>query len=169
MSHPASGPSVSIPFYSAEDYRPGDSIGYLVRQLKSSLTRCIDAQILCHGLTDAQWAPLMLIKHRKASNAAELAQELEVDTGAMTRTIDRLEAKGLVRRSRSQRDRRVVFLELTEAGEQAVAHAPGVLADANNLHLQGFSEEEFRQLRGFLLRMIDSGKRCQAERAEEPR
>ncbi|MBN9430390.1 MAG: MarR family transcriptional regulator [Burkholderiales bacterium] len=157
------------PFYSAADYRPGDSVGYLIRQLKSSLTRCIEAQIACHGLTDAQWGPMVLIKHRKDSNAAELAQALDVDTGAMTRTLDRLQAKGLIRRTRSQQDRRVVILELTEAGEQAVAKVPAAVAHANNLHLEGFSEVEFAQLRGFLLRMLDSGKRCQAQRPRAER
>ena len=47
------------------------------------------------------------------NTAAELARIGCVDTGAMTRMLDRLEAKGLVRRSRCPKDGRVVQLELT--------------------------------------------------------
>jgi DNA-binding HxlR family transcriptional regulator len=42
---------------------------------------------------------------------------LGIDAGAITRMLDRLEAKGLVERVRSETDRRVVHVRLTEAGE----------------------------------------------------
>ena len=60
----------------------------------------------------------------------------------MTRTLDRLEAKGLLRRNRSQTDRRVVKLELTELGETKAREIPNNIARVLNHHLRGFSADE---------------------------
>ncbi len=150
------------PFYTAHDYPVGESVGFLVRQLKMSLTRCVDAAMACHGLTDAQWGPLLLIACGGVRTAAALAQALELDAGAMTRTLDRLQAKGLIRRSRSRDDRRIWTLELTPSGARAAAQVPGGLAHANNIHLAGFDRREFQQLRAYLVRMIDNGRHARA-------
>lgn len=150
-------------FYSAQDYPIGDSVNALIRRIKMSMSRCIEAGMARHGLTDAQWGPLLLIRHDLGRTAARLAELLDVDPGAMTRTIDRLEHKGLVRRERSGEDRREVILALTTDGERAAARVPVVLAAANNAHLSGFTDEEFATLRALLQRMADNGARLQAD------
>ena len=88
---------------------------------------------------------------------AELARECEIDAGAMTRLLDRLEAKQLIRRMRSSDDRRVVNLELTEAGRRAAARIPGVLCEVHNAHLAGFTTAEWEALKSGLQRMLDNG------------
>jgi DNA-binding MarR family transcriptional regulator len=87
---------------------------------------------------------------------AELARECSLDAGAMTRLLDRLEAKGLCKRLRSETDRRVVNLELTEAGTQAASEIPEILSGVQNAHLAGFSPEEFQTLRGYLQRILNN-------------
>lgn len=154
----------SVAFYTAQDYRAGDTIGFLIRQLRLSMTRCIDAEMARHGLTDAQWGPLFLISAGRGSTAAALAQELLVNAGAMTRTLDRLEGKGLLRRTRSAQDRRLVMLELTPQGKRAAATIPAVLADVYNAHLAGFSEPEFTALKSMLARMVTNGERLHPAR-----
>ncbi len=151
------------PFYCADDYPIGDSVNALIRSIRMSMSRCVDAEMARHGLTDAQWGPLLLIRHGWGHTAARLAELLDVDAGAMTRTLDRLEHKGLIRRERSGEDRREVILVLTAEGEKAAARVPGLLADANNAHLAGFTAEEFRTLRSLLLRMVENGTRLQAQ------
>ena len=107
-----------------------------------------------HGLTAAQWHPAVEAEVGKAATAQELACQLGVDAGAMTRLLDRLEAKGLVERVRSSSDRRVVELSLTDAGEAAIAHVPAVLAEVNNKHLRGFSATSGGMLKELLGRML---------------
>ena len=149
-------------FYTAQSYPIGDSINALIRRIKMSMSRYVDAGMARHGLTDAQWGPLLLIRHDWGHTAARLAELLDVDAGAMTRTIDRLEHKGLVRRERSGEDRREVILVLTPEGEQVAARVPEMLADTNNAHLAGFSDEDFATLRTLLMRMVENGRRLQA-------
>ena len=95
-----------------------------------------------------------LIRQTMSATAASLARDLNTDTGAMTRMLDRLEAKGLLTRSRSVQDRRVVVLTLTDQGRELTTRIPHHLARVYNQHLTGFTQEEFLQLKGFLRRII---------------
>jgi DNA-binding MarR family transcriptional regulator len=63
---------------------------------------------------------------------------------------------------RSSEDRRVVNLELTDAGREVAAVVPAVLSEVLNLHLAGFTLQEWRQLLGMLQRMRENGEalRC---------
>ena len=145
-------------FYHAQTYDPEDSVGYLMRQILSHVTQQVEQQLAHTELTDAQWKPLFKLYTGNASTMAELARECVLDGGAMTRTLDRLEAKDLCRRVRSESDRRVVNIELTDAGRAAAAEIPHVLSRVQNANLRGFSVEEFETLKGFLLRILANAK-----------
>jgi DNA-binding MarR family transcriptional regulator len=87
-----------------------------------------------------------------------LARWHQVDAGAMTRLLDRLEKKQLCRRVRSTEDRRVVQVELTSEGSAAIAGVPAVLAEVMNLHLAGFSKDEWQTLKSLLQRVAATGE-----------
>lgn len=150
MSQPPSSPQ----FYRAEGYRVDESVGYLMRRVLVGLTQATDRRLSRHGLTHAQWAPLFLLRKTGASTVVELARELQMDPGAMTRLLDRLAAKGLCTRSRSTADRRVVKLSLTQEGEAAADKVPVALSEVLNAHLAGFSHEEWQTLKALLRRML---------------
>ena len=97
-----------------------------------------------------------------ASTVAELARGCDLDAGSMTRLLDRLEAKQLVIRTRSVDDRRVVNLELTDAGRDAAEDIPEVLCEVQNAHLAGFSVDEFTTLQDFLRRILANSHAVQA-------
>ena len=148
--------------YQKSSFKRENSMGYLMRRIGTMMVAEVDHRLTELGLTHAQWAPLMLISRGKASTPAELARELQLDAGALTRTLDRLEAKGLCRRERSTEDRRVVHLALTPEGEAAAAPVPGVLCDVSNVLLSGFSPEEFETLMNLLRRMFANAEAMQA-------
>ena len=145
-------------FYRAEGYRADESVGYMMKHVVSSFVQSIDRELGPCGLTHVQWGPLFMMQQGRASTVAELARELETDPGAMTRLMDRLEAKGLCRRVRSVEDRRVVNLALTPAGVKAAAMVPEALSKVMNAHLAGFSKTEWQTLKGFLHRMLENGE-----------
>lgn len=143
-------------FYDGAHYQIDDSIGYLMRQIVGITSAVVDERMAAHDLTDAQWKPLLMIQQGQCRTAAELARLACCDAGAVTRLLDRVEAKGLVRRTRSQEDRRVVNLELTEEGGRAAEVVPHILADVLNAMLAGFSEAEVSQLKVLLQRLLDN-------------
>ena len=153
-------------FYCAENYRSEDSVGYMMRRAVSAIAQAVEARI-CEpgGPTYPQWVPLHKLHLMQGATVAELARQCELDTGAMTRLLDRLEAKGLCRRVRSQADRRVVNIELTEEGEAAARQLPHVLSRVQNEHLAGFTAAEWEQLKTYLQRILDNAQ-CLAARSK---
>lgn len=146
-------------FYLPTTYCAEESVGYLMKRVGASIIAEADKRLATHGLTSAQWGPLLKIRNSGSTPVAELARWLNVDAGAMTRLLDRLEKKGLCRRVRSTADRRIVRVELTPAGDEVVAEVPAVLAAVMNAHLAGFTRPEWQQLKSYLLRMLDTGDR----------
>lgn len=144
----------SIRFYDGDNYEVDDSVGFLMRQIVGISSTMIDDRMAAYGLTDAQWKPLLMIQQGQCRTAAELARFTCSDAGAVTRLIDRVEAKGLIRRSRSQEDRRVINLELTEEGSHTAEVVPHVLSKVLNAMLAGFSEAEVRQFKTLLQRVL---------------
>jgi DNA-binding MarR family transcriptional regulator len=55
-------------------------------------------------------------------------------------------------------DRRVVNIELTEAGREVAKGIPALLCQIHNAHLAGFSVEEFETLKSFLRRILDNAQ-----------
>ncbi|HUR88973.1 MAG TPA: MarR family transcriptional regulator [Ramlibacter sp.] len=157
---PAAPPS----FYRPESWRREESIGYLMGRAINIVKEAVDEELAPTGLTHAQWVPLLKVYLGEASTVAELARETQVDVGAMTRTLDRLEMKGLVRRVRSSEDRRVVNVELTGEGTATAKQIPSVLCRVQNAHLRGFSQEEWQMLKSLLRRVLDNAIELQEER-----
>ncbi|MEB0112557.1 MarR family transcriptional regulator [Variovorax sp. RTB1] len=157
-------PVESVPaFYKAETYRAEESVGYLMRRIMTAVGQSVESKMCGPGNpTYPQWIPLHKLQMGKATTVAELARECELDTGAMTRLLDRLESKGLCKRVRSLTDRRVVNIELTDEGRSAAEQVPHVLSRVQNEHLAGFSHEEWEQLKGYLRRILDNAQALSA-------
>ena len=134
-------------FYKALGYDPQQSVGYMMRRILSTVALEVERELETSDLTNAQWVPLLKLYTGSATTVAELARECELDAGAMTRLLDRIEAKGLCKRVRSSLDRRVVNLELTPAGLEAAKKIPTVLCRVQNAHLAGFTVTEWETLR----------------------
>lgn len=146
-------------FYDAANYRSEESIGYMMRRIISAVGQSVEAQMCDPGSpTYPQWVPLHKLHMGEVTTVAELARVCELDTGAMTRLLDRLEAKGLCRRVRSVADRRVVNIELTDEGLAAAREVPKILSHVQNEHLAGFTHAEWEQLKSFLRRILDNAQ-----------
>jgi len=157
MTHPTDSPAPApapAAFYQPEGYSAQESVGYLMRRIVSTLAQEIERRMEPNGLTNAQWMPLFKLFHGDARTGAELARICEMDAGAMTRLLDRLEAKNLCSRVRSPEDRRVVNLALTDEGREAAKAIPQVLSALQNDALAGFSTEEWQTLKNLLRRML---------------
>ena len=141
--------------YSKENFRPTQSIGFLINKARNILTIEMDAALKDLDISSQQMGILMSLSLGVAATPFELSKLLGIDTGLMTRMLDKLEAKGLLQRSRSLEDRRVVDLTLTEKGEEVAGQIPEVAPDVLNAHLKKFSKVEFEELRRLLRKFLD--------------
>lgn len=140
--------------YNLKTYTPEESIGYLLKRAGNQLTVTFDRALAEFDMTHAQLGIFLKLLHGHANTAADLARELMTDTGSMTRTLDRLEEKDFIQRTRSIEDRRVVQVALTNRGKLLADRMTQVVVDGLNHHLRGFTEPEIAQFKDFLRRMI---------------
>ena len=165
MTKPPEQAAAPADFYRPGQYSPDQSVGFLIRKVMVSILAQADRELAPHDLTHAQWLPLYKLAMGQASTVASVARELGMDPGAMTRSLDRLECKGLIRRERSLLDRRVVNLHLTDEGQTVAREVPAVLAGVLNAHLAGFSEAEWKLLLEMLHRLLANGELLRASAA----
>lgn len=137
-------------------HEPPLQIGRLVKLVFLSMLRNVDARMQPLELTAMQWEPLLLLALGRADTVAALARECQMDCGAMTRMLDRLEQKHLLLRSRNEADRRVVNLSLTDKGRESAAGIPALVREELQRHLHGFSSQDQQQLLSLLTRMLEN-------------
>ncbi len=133
-------------------------IGHLVARARSALLTGLDGELEPFGLTGAQFAVLKNIADGTATTAADLCRTMHYDTGSMTRMLDRLEEKSVLRRERCTEDRRVVYLRITDTGNELLPQLRMAAINVLSRHLAGFSLGEVDTLKQFLVRMIENGQ-----------
>ena len=151
--------------YDFETYEPRKGVGHLLHRVRTEMLAAVDRemaadeQLVAMEVTSAQFIVLAALSMGEMKSASDLCKHISYDAGAMTRMIDRLEEKGLLRRSRCPDDRRLVNLELTEKGSLALPQMRRVAMRVLNRFLDGFTKAEARQLESFLIRMLENAPR----------
>lgn len=79
------------------------------------------------SLTSSQLWVVKILKETSPMKVSDLARKMYLHPATMVGLLDRLEAKGLVKRTRSERDRRVVHIDLTVQGSDLETHSPEVV------------------------------------------
>src|SRR5690349_22474865 len=130
-----------------------------VKLVSSSLVRRVDQHMQPLELTGMQWEPVLMLWLKRADTVAGLARVSQMGFASMSRMLDRLEEKELLRRERSESDRRVVHLHLTAKGKKIANKIWPIVVEGMHVHLNGFKKEELVQFSGFLSRMLTNGAR----------
>lgn len=130
-----------------------------VKMVSSSLMRRVDRHMQPLELTGMQWEPVLMLWLKRADTVAGLARISQVGFASMSRMLDRLEEKDLLRRERSANDRRVVHLHLTPKGKKIANRIWPIVVQGMHVHLDGFKKEELVQFSDFLGRMLANGAR----------
>ncbi len=97
--------------------------GHLIRRLHQQSTQAFQAGMQAIGvdMTSVQFAALDAIVQQPGIDQASLAATISFDRATIGGVVDRLEAKGLVRRTVSAEDRRARLLQATPAGVAQLA------------------------------------------------
>jgi DNA-binding MarR family transcriptional regulator len=142
------------PIYDSGTFQAREAIGALIGRARKTMIQKIDAELAPFDVSAAQWIVVLLVGENAVSSATGLCELLTYDPGAMTRLLDRLERKGILRRVPLPGDRRAMQLELTASGRALYPKILGAIVDVSNRLLQGFSRSEVSQFEGYLKRML---------------
>lgn len=128
-----------------------------IGKINSRMKKAQKAILRDHGLTPEEWgvmSTLRLGKDACRSSPGDLAQDLELSSGAMTSRLDRLEETGLVRRLPDPDDRRGVVVELTEKGREAWDTAANVQGRREAFFARTLTKPEQKQLNTLLRKLL---------------
>ena len=101
------------------------------------------------GLTYPQYLAMMVLWEEDELTVSEISSRLLTDPGSMTPLLKRLEAEGLLSRTRSREDERVVVVKLTDTGralQEKAKDVPQCILGASGMAL-----EQLRKLQGDLI------------------
>jgi DNA-binding MarR family transcriptional regulator len=122
--------------------------------LKSAdrLRRRAEAVLAPHDVTLQQFNVLRILRGARPDGLCTLtiAERMIEQTPGITRLIDRLEKKGLVRRVRSEEDRRQVWCRITRAGERLLARLDDPVEAFDRGAVRGLSPADQDQLTALL-------------------
>ncbi|HEX2377890.1 MAG TPA: MarR family transcriptional regulator [Gaiellales bacterium] len=132
----------------------GSLFGDLAVQSKRSLRPLLEAE----GVTMPQAILLQALERAGGRQSArELGRECHMLASTVTGVIDRLELAGHVRRERDSRDRRIVWVVLTEEGDALVERMPSFFEHLGKAFTV-LPARELEQMRESLLRVLAAGE-----------
>jgi DNA-binding MarR family transcriptional regulator len=123
-----------------------NSIEMQIFRIRKKLRAIVAKNLQPYGLTSPQFFILLILKKEGSIKSTQLADFLTVKPSAITVFVDKLVEMDYVKRQPSEKDRRVINLELKEAGEAILGR---VLAEHNQLmgkNFNSFSEDELQDL-----------------------
>jgi DNA-binding MarR family transcriptional regulator len=123
-----------------------------IHKVSKHVRRLTERTVTRFGLNVGEFHTLLKLRvaQGQRATAGDLAELLDLSTGAMTNRLDGLEERGLITRERDASDRRSVLVSLTTEGEEVLIRAVESEAKEEDAVLSGLSEQQRRRLNDLL-------------------
>ena len=141
-------------FYTLESLEANNSVGFLVKRCGIVMTQIAERRFESQPISFTQWMVLIWLVQRPFASPSELSAHLGHDMGALTRVADELELNGMVRRDRSQHDRRAVQLAITPDGRRQALAGKRLMVELLNKLVAPYSNAEVDTLISLLQRLL---------------
>lgn len=134
---------------SCESLRLDNQLCFALHSTSLLMTKVYKPLLQALGLTYPQYLAMMVLWEENALTVSEISNRLLTDPGSLTPLLKRLEGEGLLSRTRSREDERVVVVELTDAGRNLRDKAMDIPHCI--LGSSGLTIEQLRKLQADLL------------------
>ncbi len=135
-------------------------MSYVIGRLDRALRRQLDERIGEHGLTTLQYTTLSVLRARSGLSNARLARRALMTPQSMSEVLARLEVRGLIRREPDPDHGRILRVELTAAGHEALEACDRVVDDIEATMLGPLGEGDREQFAAWMtscVRMLGAG------------
>lgn len=130
------------------------NIGYRIKLLAQLLGRTFQERLEPFGLTLCHWVVLCCLWEEDGLPTSTISERVQQVGGTLTGVLDRMEERGLVRRERDLRDRRIWRIWLTELGQQLQEELPPIAQDIREQAMAGIAKAEQERLSQLVDRAI---------------
>ncbi|EPE0813759.1 MarR family transcriptional regulator [Vibrio vulnificus] len=138
-----------------QEFNRQSSFGWLINVIANHATKECDKRLKEHGLTVALWPTLMCLWEKEGVTQREIAQMSKVESSTTTRTLDKLEALGLVERQPDPESRRSFRIFLTDKGKALKSEVIHLPVEVNESLLSTLADSEQEALLSALQKLVD--------------
>ena len=131
-----------------------ENLSFLILKLNSEIQQLLSHRLSEFDVTPSQYLIIYLIHSQLAMTPADLSRLIGIDAGAITRLLDRLEAKGLIVRKWGVPDRRSVTIELTDQAKELAPVLRKIAEINEEKFTEGLSPQEKEQLKVKIKRIL---------------
>ena len=131
----------------------GDSVPYLAHRVGNLMERLFEPSLKSADLTMDMWRVLFILDSVGEHNLVDLARVTTVKTSTLSRLIGRMERRGLISKTRSDRDNRAVDVTILDPGREIVERLTPRVNEVRDLVSDGFGPDELRILKTYMRRL----------------
>ena len=131
----------------------GAELYWRLRNISYERMLVVNEMLSKYDLHYAQPPVLGVIQHHKSATQKELADYMNTSAAAMSATLKRMQKAGLVEKTQDKEDTRVNKITLTAKGEKTHEETFEKTMNIDRKMLEGFTEEEIKQLFVYLDRI----------------
>ncbi|MGD8396435.1 MAG: MarR family transcriptional regulator [Candidatus Eiseniibacteriota bacterium] len=134
---------------------PQQSAFLALRRAHDAVMGPVGALLREHGISEPQYNVLRILRGAGGAGLPchAIAERMITRLPDITRLLDRLETAGHVRRTRSERDRRIIQITLEPCGRELLEQLDGPVAALHTAQFRGLTREEQRVLAELLERL----------------
>jgi len=153
-------------YYAVESLEPDRSVGFLIKRCGVLMNQIAERSFGSQPISFTQWTVLMTLTQCTHTSPTELSTHMGHDMGALTRLVDELQREGLVRRERSEHDRRAVEIAITAEGRRVANAAKRIVVDLLNQLVEPYSREEVDALIVLLQKILARMQSLEASQSQ---
>ncbi len=135
-----------------------DHLGYLLRRVSNQVSGEFERALRARSISVAEWVMLSRVGSECGITSGELADGLKLTRGAISKIVEKLEAKELLSRSSVKHDARVKKLFLTGRGSEILPQLVKIADENDRRFFDGLTDGERKVLRKLLLKLAETNR-----------
>lgn len=135
-------------------------IPLIIKDINSKINQKITESLKATGLTVPQITAIKLIAHHKELTVSQLSEEMCLTKATVSGILDRLENLNIVERTRSNEDKRVVYVKFSEQGSKTAYEIKDLMNSCFDNIFNGVNEEQLNNIYKGLIelsKLVDEG------------
>ena len=128
-------------------------LGYWLRRVSNAVSGSFARALGEKQTSVAEWVLLREVEERGQTAAGELADSLGLTRGAVSKIVDKLDAKGWIQMEAKEGDSRFRLLSLTRAGRRSLPVLADIADENDARYFDCLSAKEKNTLRGLLVKL----------------
>ena len=125
-------------------------LNFVLTKAQQSVHQLFKAELIPHGVTPGQYSVLKCLWKDNGQTVKQLAEHLYLDSSTVTGILDRMEQKGLIKKTADPKDRRALQVLLTQKGQALEEPLSQAILNANKKALQEMNDKEYESLKELL-------------------